>query len=121
MNWFCKYYPKGGMGENKKCKKDVDFTTLKPALKWEMPCWNDAEKCCPLAEFPNPKERAKFHKLLSDSMEKMAKFMRHETDICIHCGKKVRRLRQEGRSVYGSCGCRMWQGRIPIDWVMVQR
>ncbi len=33
-------------------------------------------------------------------------------DICPHCGVKIEELRQVGRSVYGSCGCRLYQGFV---------
>ena len=34
-------------------------------------------------------------------------------DTCPHCGAKTKPLQQVGRSVYGSCGCRLYQGFIP--------
>ena len=36
-------------------------------------------------------------------------------DRCIRCGDKLTALQQVGRCVYGSCGCRQYQGRIPKD------
>ena len=37
-------------------------------------------------------------------------------DTCPHCGERIEWLRQVSRSVYTSCGCRLWQGRIPAAW-----
>ena len=34
-------------------------------------------------------------------------------DICPHGGVKIEELKQVGRSVYGSCGCRLYQGFLP--------
>ena len=34
-------------------------------------------------------------------------------DICPHCGAEIEELKQVGRSVYGSCGCRLYQGFVP--------
>lgn len=36
-----------------------------------------------------------------------------QLDICPRCGAKLTSLRQSLRSVYGSCGCRLYQGRVP--------
>lgn len=33
-------------------------------------------------------------------------------DICPHCGAEIEEMKQVGRSVYGSCGCRLYQGFV---------
>lgn len=34
-------------------------------------------------------------------------------ETCPHCGAKIEEMKQVGRSVYGSCGCRLYQGFLP--------
>ena len=46
----------------------------------------------------------------------MMKLARGELDICPRCGKKLEHMEQIGRCVYGSCGCRLYQGRVPEKW-----
>lgn len=49
-------------------------------------------------------------------LRKLAEFSERKTDVCPRCGHKVTELRQVGRSVYASCGCRLWQGFVPEAW-----
>lgn len=53
---------------------------------------------------------------LKESLEKHNRFMRRETQDCPHCGKHVESVRQVGRCIYASCGCRVCQGRVPDVW-----
>lgn len=115
---FCIHYPHGGLAENEACKKDIRFYTLKTDMKLGYPCWLAGVGGCEAAEYPTPEELSERTQLIKEHLEKMVKFMRQETKECIHCGKTVRHLRLEGRDVYGDCGCRMWQGRVPIDWLV---
>lgn len=56
-------------------------------------------------------------KALSEFMVKLVAFNKRETDLCIHCGKKVTALQKIGRCVYARpCGCRLWQGTVPDAW-----
>jgi hypothetical protein len=115
---FCIHYPNGGMGMNKVCKRGV---TMKETVSdKDAPCWTDEVKTCQFAEYPTPEQIAEREKRLAEKLEGMGKFMQHKTDICFHCGKQVLSLRQVGRCVYGSCGCRMWQGRIPKEWQLAK-
>ena len=36
-----------------------------------------------------------------------------EKGLCPHCGEPYQPARQVGRCVYGICGCRLYQGRLP--------
>lgn len=56
------------------------------------------------------------HAAVKALVEKIIKFQAHETEMCPYCGQHVTSLQQVGRSVYGSCGCRLWQGSIPAVW-----
>ena len=109
---FCIHYQAAAL--YKVCKKGIEYASF--ANKREMPCWDDAVGGCPLAEYPTPEQIAERNAWIAQRMDGMIKFMTHETDICFHCGKHVTSLRKVGRCVYGSCGCRMWQGTIPVEW-----
>lgn len=42
----------------------------------------------------------------------LAKFLSDvDKGVCPHCTKTLEWERQVRRSVYGSCGCRLWQGK----------
>ena len=43
----------------------------------------------------------------------MVEISKGNFDICPTCGQKIESLQQVERSVYGSCGCRLYQGFIP--------
>lgn len=43
-------------------------------------------------------------------------FMHRRREDCPHCGKHVESMKQVGRCVYLSCGCRGWQGSVPKEW-----
>lgn len=60
---------------------------------------------------------------IDETERKVAQFVQamndlseRKSDVCPHCGKSVVSMRQTGRSVYGSCGCRLWQGDVPPKW-----
>lgn len=124
MKEFCIHYPPNGMGGNTTCKAGV---VMKDTLEKEFvngrknaPCWTDEVKTCELAQYPTPEQIAEREKWLNERLDMIRKFTVRETDVCFHCGKKVSKLRQVGRCVYGSCGCRMWQGKIPKEWLGTQ-
>src|SRR5438132_14025994 len=51
-----------------------------------------------------------------DFLDRLRQFARGYTDICPYCKQTVKELKQVGRCVYNSCGCRLWQGRLPVGW-----
>ncbi len=112
MTEFCNNYQ--AKAYHKECKKGIAYASFGGAR--ELPCWNEKIGGCDLAEYPTPEQIAEREARILQFMDGMRKFTVHETDICFHCGKQVTSLRQVGRCVYGSCGCRMWQGRIPKEW-----
>lgn len=109
---FCNHYQAAAY--YKECKKGISYSQFGNAK--EIPCWNEKIGGCPLAEYPTPEQRAERERWIADKLNSMFGFMSHATDICPHCGKQVKSLRQVGRCVYGDCGCRMWQGKIPVEW-----
>ena len=46
----------------------------------------------------------------------LQRLVKRESDICPYCGKRLTSLRQSVRSVYGSCGCRLYCGFVPEIW-----
>lgn len=50
-------------------------------------------------------------------MVKLVRLMVRESTECPNCGDTVTSLEQDGRCVFGSCGCRLWQGEVPDVWM----
>ena len=113
MSEFCNHYQAAAF--NKVCKKGIQYSSFGSAQ--ELPCWDETKSSkCPLAEYPTAEQRAERERWIAGKIEAMMNFSEHKTDICFHCGKQVTSLKKVGRCVYGSCGCRMWQGSVPKEW-----
>jgi hypothetical protein len=123
MTDFCNHYPPGGMCHGL-CQKGVVFSTVKVNQEGKpttFPCFDvSAQSACALAEYQTPEQVAEEDARVVEFINKLKAFMARETDVCLFCGKQVTSLQQVGRCIYGSCGCRMWQGKVPETWKKVK-
>lgn len=119
---FCKNYHGlfgPGMKTNTTCDAGVNFSDVASNEKGPKshPCYDRTLKTCKLVNYPTPEEDAAHEAFIKERLIEWGKLHNHETDICIHCRKKVNKLVQVGRCVYASpCNCRLWQGKIPKEW-----
>lgn len=82
-----------------------------------LPCFNASEHSqCPLYEPHTDEELAAQKAAINATIARFNDFEVRKTDACPHCGTTIVSLQQVGRCVYGSCGCRIWQGTIPPAW-----
>lgn len=105
--------------QNPECKAGVKYADVRIETErpYSLPCHGEQEVCsCVKYEPHTPEELAAFEEQFSLAMRLLNAFAERETDICPHCGKQVTTMKQVGRSVYMSCGCRLWQGKIPAAW-----
>lgn len=103
------------------CKAGVQYATVQAENvtfydRW--PCFGSTD--CPVqCEQYAPhtaEELAERDRKINEFMNRLTQFEKREIEDCPHCGKHVISMRKVGRCVYGSCGCRLWQGNIPDAW-----
>lgn len=66
-----------------------------------------------ISEEDNPHASAETLEAAREFMKVLVALMSGESNTCPHCGESTKPLRQVGRSVYGACGCRLYQGKLP--------
>jgi hypothetical protein len=95
---------------HKQCKLGIPYADLWDE-KRKLPCILDegATKVCPHLTRPTPEQIAASEAQIKEALENFFKAMHSGT--CPHCGKTLEWERKVGRCVYGSCGCRLWQGK----------
>lgn len=97
------------------CRAGVEYASVSretPQSLRSIPCFRSraAGLTCPKAEFPTREEAEAHH---ADALERLrARFEAMARGECPHC-KRVGEPRQIGRCVYGACGCRWYQGKLP--------
>lgn len=67
-------------------------------------------------EDDQPKITDEENELISQFLKRTFELAKRTSDICPHCGQQVTSMEQVGRSVYLSCGCRLYQGSVPEAW-----
>lgn len=117
-DFWCRHY--SGVGNGPVCKAGILYETVEDNSgknRRRHPCYDrEAVTVCEKYKPYTADELAAQEKELENFLVKMADFSARKTDICFRCGKKVTSLRQVGRCVYTSCGCRLWQGKVPEAW-----
>lgn len=95
------------------CKKLVRYETFrKPSgALTPLPCFKDGlnGEGCELVEWSTPEEAEAYQKMVD---QKVAEYLADiEASRCPICKQQVTK-RQVGHCVYGSCGHRMYQGKV---------
>lgn len=77
----------------------------------KLPCIlaSGSTTICPHLQAPTPEQVAEFERQTEELMQQLLTDI--NTGACPHCHKPLQSERQVGRCVYGSCGCRLWQGK----------
>ena len=98
--------------QKKFCKLEVEYDSVcddsSRPYKWPCILSQDAKTSCAYLRRPTPEEIALSEKQTQEVLAGFFKDM--SAGACPHCKKVLTSERQVGRSVYGSCGCRLWQG-----------
>jgi hypothetical protein len=106
---------------NKVCERGIEYEAIKtpsgieypPMYQWAYPCSERMRHGLPLAcemsSFPTPEEEKADRERLEAKFKEWAEKI--EKDICPHCDQHITK-QQIGRCVYGSCGHRLYQGRL---------
>lgn len=116
---WCRHY--AGLERGKTCEAGVEMDTVitkapqKPGIVWAC-CYEEARHLCPAFEHYTAEEIATSEAEIIAFLERFTALNSGQTNICHHCGKEIESMRQVGRCVYGSCGCRLWQGKVPATW-----
>ena len=76
-----------------------------------LPCILDSgsTSVCPHLQPPTQEQVALYEQQMQETLNQLLADM--QNGICPHCGKKLEWEQQIGRCAYGSCGCRLWQGK----------
>ena len=100
------------MFTNDSCKKDMIYSEFQSHGLGGLPCFKgvDATVKCSVSEFPTREEAEEQQRELENWTADFNKAL--EDNNCPHCGVKKITKRQVGQCVYGSCGCRLYQGRL---------
>ena len=94
--------------------RDVIDETTRPST---LPCHGEiCATVCTKFEHYTAEEIADHAAQVSKAVKHLLAFQRREITDCPHCGRAVDYIEQVGRSVYTSCGCRLWQGKVPEAW-----
>jgi hypothetical protein len=98
-----------GVGD-KTCKAGVAYKDMWDANR-NLPCIlaSGAKKVCRHLLAPTQEQIDLYEKQISEMLAQFFGDMKSGT--CPHCRKKLEWEKQIGRCVYGSCGCRLWQGK----------
>jgi hypothetical protein len=110
----CRHYQP--VGHHKECALGIPYSSFADsALRW--PCLNpDYAHLCEHWEAFTPEEIAEHERRVQDSVMAFVRLVARETSVCPHCGQRITSMHQVGRCVYGSCGCRLFQGAVPDAW-----
>lgn len=103
--------------QNETCQAGIVYETVRPAagpLLAGWPCLGNGG--CDQFEPYTDEELAEQDRELEQFLARLVLFQSHEIDACPHCDKHVAVLHKVGRCTYGDCGCRLWQGNIPVAW-----
>ena len=101
------------------CRAEVKYSDVRVETErpYKLPCLGEQTVCtCSKYETHTPDELAETEREYQAAIKHLFAFQNRETEVCPHCGKVVTELRQVGRCVYTSCGCRLWQGKVPKAW-----
>jgi hypothetical protein len=95
---------------NKTCKAGMIYRDMWDANR-QLPCilGDGSTTVCQHLQRPTPEQVALHEQEIEDMLKKF--FGAMNSGNCPHCGKVLESERQIGRCVYGSCGCRLWQGK----------
>lgn len=95
---------------NKTCKVGVSYADMRDSAS-RLPCIlaNDSQTICRHRQAPTSEQVELGEKQLAEAVTRF--FTAMNNGRCHHCGKILEHEKQNGRSVYGSCGCRLWQGK----------
>lgn len=113
---WCRHFNGIQYGE---CKAGVAYETVtdRSVRPSRWPCHGElCDTICAQYEPHTPEELAEMERKMQEKIKHLFAFESRESDICPHCGKQVTALKQVGRCVYTSCGCRLWQGKVPKAW-----
>lgn len=113
---YCRHYR--AMAHYDTCEIGVNMMDKRSGDKpYRFPCHNPAARnLCELAEEYTPEEIEARQRVVRERVEQLKALIAGESRTCVHCGQEITSMRQVGRSVYGSCGCRLWQGTVPKVW-----
>ena len=75
---------------------------------------------CDKREYPTAAEIGEYESKVRKCLLQFNKFLRGESRSCPHCGQTLQSMEEVGRSVYGACGCRLYQGRLPGWYAAIQ-
>lgn len=101
------------------CRAEVKYADVRNEAErpYRLPCHGEQAVCsCEKYDPRTPEEIAETEREFQAALKHIDAFAEHESDTCPHCGQQVTALRQVGRCVYTSCGCRLWQGTVPKAW-----
>lgn len=105
--------------QHTECGAGVNYISVRnnslPLDGGRFPCFGIGGGCAKY-EPHTPEELAETERQMQAAIKNLFAFQSRESDTCPHCGKQVTALRQVGRCVYTSCGCRLWQGTVPKAW-----
>jgi hypothetical protein len=99
---------------NESCDADVNYKELLgDDAGWaaHMPCFSDEKSAvhCPFASFPSSEDA---RKQIDEQDKRITVYLQQLADgICPVCKVQVRQ-RQVGPCVYGTCGHRLYQGKV---------
>ena len=119
MKEWCRYFT--GI-QNETCEAGVDYMSVRDTTGPGMAKWPCTRAnvgvviTCPLFEAYTQAEIDERDRQLAEAIKGITDLESRKSDICPHCGKQIVSMKQVGRCVYASCGCRLWQGRIPAAW-----
>lgn len=104
--------------QNETCMAGIAYSTVITTIQdtglpgW--PCLGGGD--CVQFDPYTDEELAEQNRELEEYLAKLIRFQERESDTCPNCGKHVAALHKVGRCTYGDCGCRLWQGNIPVAW-----
>lgn len=97
--------------QNEQCKAGVRYADVRQIIpKWIFPCFvSDNIHTCEQASFPSKEEA---HEQAVKKAEAIKLFLENlKNNICPTCNIEVE-SHQVGKCVYGSCGHRLYQGKL---------
>ena len=111
---WCRHYQ--GAAYHTACKRGILYASFRDSfVRW--PCINAeyAHECTSREDF-TAEEIAEEERWINEVVSAFEALVAHKSDICPQCGLQITTMRQVGRCVYGSCGCRLFQGTVPDAW-----
>lgn len=114
---WCRLYT--GIANSDVCEAGIEYQSVRnrDQRPHRWPCTSpELRDTCAAYECWTDKEVAETERAVAQFVEAVNALSRGESDTCPHCGQQITSMRQVGRCVYASCGCRLWQGRVPEAW-----